>query len=146
VIVSTTELSLSGETCSLAASAALLTLAALAFVAFDARLEVPLAARLVPLLARAAPLLAPLLARDEPLPPLRALPPAERLLEPRLAACASPLPASLPFPLLEADFELRELAARPREVLLDFAAVPEPDPLLDDERPRAEEDRLVDPR
>jgi hypothetical protein len=95
-------------------------LAAPAFVAFDARLVVPLAARLVPLLARELPAREPpflsaceplareppLLAREEPLLLLRALLAAERLLAPRLAACARPPLAPLPLPLLEADFEL----------------------------------------
>ncbi len=133
---------------------------------FDARevvrlaaVALPRAARVLPLLAREEPLLRalPLLPRALPLEPplllraepllllrLRELLPGERLAVPLLAACARVPDA--PLLLLEVDFELRELAVRPRDVLFDFAAVPEPDPLLDDERPRADDDRLADPR
>jgi hypothetical protein len=151
----------------LAVAAAFVALLAPLLAAVDAREVVrfaalePLRAALVPpLLAREEPLLADLLELrelvlllpDEPLLLLRDLLPGERLVEPLLAACARAPLAPLPFfevdfvlLFFEAEFVLFELVARPRDVL--FASlVPESDPLLDVERPRADDDRLEDPR
>jgi hypothetical protein len=158
VIVSLTEALPLGVTWSFAVAAACVALLAPLLAAVDAREVVrfaalePLRAALVPpLLARDEPLLADLLELrelvlllpDEPLLLLRDLLPGERLVEPLLAACARAPLAPLPF--FEVDFVLFELVARPRDVL--FASlVPESDPLLDVERPRADDDRLEDPR